>query len=170
MVMPPLKHIVDTQLSLGNISVTLQVVQIAVGTVNPNSYTTQAQVRHGSLVKKLTIQLDIVDLSQGTVDFYDWYVWFNIGGVQARANPNNLNPSVTKNQVFHQDGCLDVKTNLSATGVYVPWIHKWRIEISIPPAFQRVNENDVIELVVQGGPNTNSTSLKARVIYKEIFP
>lgn len=168
--MPPLKHIVDAQNTLANISATPQVVQIAVGTVNPNSYTTQAQVRHGSLVKKLTIQLDIIDISNGTLDYYDWYVWFNIGGVQARAAANNTNPSVTKNQIFHMDGCLTGITNATAAGVYVPWVHKWRVEINVPPAFQRINENDVIELVILGGPNSASTTTKVKVIYKEIFP
>lgn len=170
MVMPPLKHIVQAQNTLANISVTPQVIQIAVGTVNPNSYTTQAQVRHGSLVKKLTIQLDIIDTAVAGVDYFDWYVWFNIGGVQARQAPNNLNPSVTKNQVFHMDGCVNYTIQSTAVGITSAWKHSWRVEVQVPPAFQRVNENDVIELVILGGANGGYTITKANIIYKEIFP
>lgn len=170
MPIPPLKHIVEVVDTNANRSVTPLVVQIAVGTVNPNSYTTQAQCRNGSLIKKLTIQLDVVDAAVNNVGTIDWYVWFNIGGVQTRVFPNVLNASVTKNQVFHQDGALVVSNQVTAVGIVVPWVNKWRIEINVPRSLQQVNENDTIELVMGTNVGSATTSTKCRVIYKEIFP
>lgn len=171
MPIPPLKHIVETVDTSANRSVTPLVVQIAVGTVNPNSYTTQAQCRNGSLIKKLNIQLDVIDSAlSGAPGTIDWYLWFNIGGVQTRVFPNVLNASVTKNQVFHQDGALANQVQLSATGAYVPWVTKWRLEINIPRSLQQVNENDVIEFVLGTNIGAATTTTKFRCIYKEIFP
>lgn len=146
-------------------------VQLAVGTINPNSYTTQAQCRNGSKVTKLTLQLDIVDDSiVSVVDYYDWYVWFNIGGTQTRPTANAINSSTLKNQVFHIDGTVTDQIVFTAAGFGQPWKNSWRVEINIPRAWQQVNENDVIELVVLGGPNTAHSSVKVKCIYKEIFP
>lgn len=123
------------------------------------------------MVRKLTIQLDIVDDSiVSDISYYDWYVWFNIGGVQARVNPAIVNPSVTKNQIFHLDGAIADNIVFTAVGYGQPWKNSWRLELSVPPAFQRINENDVIELVIQGGPNAAHSSIKSTIIYKEIFP
>lgn len=171
MPIPPLKHIVETVDTGANRSVTPLVVQLAVGTVNPNSYTTQAQCRNGSLIKKLNIQLDVIDSGEpGSAGTIDWYVWFNIGGVQSRVFPNLTNASVTKNQIFHQEGALVQNANMTAVGAYVPWKNSWRIELNVPKSLQQVNENDVIELVLGTNINSATTSTKVRVIYKEIFP
>lgn len=171
MAIPPLKHVVDQVVTNANISAVFQVIPIAVGTINPNSYTTSTQCRNGSLVKKITLQIDAVDFTAtGQGNQLDWYIWFNIGGVQARVNPNLINGSVTKNQIFHQDGAMIAMNALTAVGVEVPWIHKWRVEINVPRSLQQINENDAIELVFSSSINAANMNLKVRAIYKEIFP
>lgn len=169
---PPLKHVVDQVVTNANISAAFQVFPICVGTINPNSYATATQCRNGSLVKKLTLQIDVVDLngSGGAPNEIDWYIWFNIGGVQARVNPNLINGSVTKNQIFHQDGAMICMNIITAVGIEVPWVHKWRVEIMIPRSLQQINENDAIEAVFSSSVNAATTSIKFRAIYKEIFP
>lgn len=171
--MPPLKHVIDNIFVGTNTSYAggaPNVTQIAIGTVNPNSYTTQQQVRNGSIIKKITVQIDLFSNSHDTVDIYDWFIWFNIGGTQARPTANLVNPSVIKNQVFHQDGALFTANQDTAIGVWLPRIASWRVEINIPRSLQQINENDVIELVQQGGANASTTNMKVKVIYKEIFP
>lgn len=165
---PPLKHVIDQQVVQANMFTT-QNFPIAQGTINPNSYTTAYQVRNGSIISQIIVELDFLDQTAG-VNFFDWYVWFNIGGTQARPNPNSVNVSVIKNQIFHQDGAL--WANISATAVgYLPiWTGKWRIVIDVPKAWRQVNENDTIEFVYITSTNTASSSLKAKIIYKEIFP
>lgn len=174
MAIPPLKHVIDGNNIAAAINTT-QVVQIAVGTVNPNSYTTQAQCRNGSLIKKLTIQLDIVSTTPSAtvanaINTIDWYVWFNIGGAQARPNPNAVNSSVLKNQIFHQDGTLVCNYIATSVGGIPVWKNSWRIEINVPKSLQQLNENDVIELCYIGSDTAASAGVKYRIIYKEIFP
>lgn len=170
---PPLKHVVDNIFVSQNSSYAggaPLVTQIAIGTVNPNSYTTQQQVRNGSLIKKLTLQVDLIDHNVNTVDIYDWFVWFNIGGNQPRPTANLVNTSPIKNQVFHQDGAMFLAEQITAAGVYMPRTASWRVEINLPRSLCQINENDVLEFVLQGGPNTTTTHMKVKVIYKEIFP
>lgn len=145
--------------------------QIAIGTINPNSYVTPQQVRNGSKITKLSLQIDYIDDSivseNSTVD---WYVWFNIGGTQARPNPAAINSSVIKNQVFHQDGTMTDALIFSNAGYGQPWKNSWRLEVNVPRSLQQINESDTIEFVIQGGPNTAHSNIKFRCIYKEIFP
>lgn len=166
---PPLKHVIDGNATSQN-AFTTQVVQIAVGTINPNSYTTPAQVRNGSLIRKITLQFDYIDQQVSALDTMDWYIWFNIGGAQARPDPVGTNPSVLKNQIFHQDGALSMQLQATAVSTYVPWVNKWRLEIAVPRAFQQVNENDTIELVYRTTQNAGVSNFKWKIIYKEIFP
>lgn len=170
MVFLPIKHVIDRTYGPINVSATPQVIAFAVGTVNPNSYSNDTQVRNGCLISKVTIELDLIDTQTNSLDFYDWYVWFNIGGVQSRPQANLVNSSTLKNQVFHQDGCLVYNAQSTASGFYIPWKNSWRIELSIPRGFQQINENDALEIVIFGGPNATSLIVKAKVIYKEIFP
>lgn len=170
MAIPPLKHIIDQQVSGANISAGNQTFILAKGVVNPNSYTTATDCRNGSIITSMSIQLDITDQALNSIDFYDWYVWFNIGGAQSQPTPNSTNISVIKNQIFHQDGSLHLNNQLTAVGVYMPRIATWRLQIQIPRSFRQLNENDQIELVIRGGPNSTGTSIKLKVIYKEIFP
>lgn len=171
--MPPLKHVIDNIFVGTNSSYAggaANVTQIAIGTINPNSYTTQQQVRNGSIIKKITLQIDLMSTNTNSIDIFDWFVWFNIGGTQPRPTANLVNPSVIKNQVFHQDGCMFTVQVTSAVGVWTPRVSSWRVEINIPRSLQQINENDVIELVQQGGANASNTHMKVKVIYKEIFP
>lgn len=169
--MPPLKHIIDNNNGLVNISSTPNVTTIAVGTINPNSYSTPSQVRNGSLIKKLTIQLDIIDANTNSIEYIDWYVWFNIGGTQARPFPDStVDTNNLRNQIFHQDGMLAYNASVTAAG-YIPiWKNSWRVELNVPASWQQLNENDKIELVIGGGANTTEIAIKVKVIYKEIFP
>lgn len=166
---PPLKHVVDDLLVNGNISAVPQVFPIAVGTVNPNSYVTPQQVRNGSIIGALTLQIDITDSQVNSLDTIDWYVWFNIGGTQPRPNPGATNASTLKNQIFHQDGCMALNTDLAA-GSFQNIAKSWRTTVLVPKMYRQLNENDVIEFVAQGGAAGAFTSIKFRCIYKEIFP
>lgn len=171
MTMPPLKHIIDNNNGLVNISSTPNVTTIAVGTINPNSYSTPSQVRNGSLVKKLTVQLDIIDTNPSSIEYIDWYLWFNIGGTQSRPFPDlTVDTSNLRNQIFHQDGTACYFGQATAASYVVPWKNSWRLEVNVPRAWQQLNENDKIELVVGGGANVAGILIKVKVIYKEIFP
>lgn len=165
---PPLKHVIDDQVLGGNFSTT-QVLTLAQGTVNPNSYTTPLQVRNGSIIRQIILQIDFQGGST-SANFMDWYVWFNIAGAQARPNPNSVNISAIKNQVFHQDGCLYALISFTAVSVVAPNINKWRVVIDIPKSFQQINENDAIELVWITSNNNAQDNIKIKAIYKEIFP
>lgn len=145
------------------------VYQIAIGTVNPNSYTVPQQVRNGSKIVKLNIEVDFVDVAI-TVGTFDAYVWFNIGGTQARPVPGAANPAVIKNQIMHQIGCLTQLFQSTAVGIASPWMHKFRLEINVPRSLQQINENDTIEFVFQTSIAAATSSVKFRCIYKEIYP
>lgn len=167
---PPIKHVIDRQSGPDNISATPKVIAFAVGTVNPNSYSNDTQCRNGSIITNAILQIDIIDQQLNSLDFIDWYVWFNIGGTQTRPQANLVNSSTLKNQVFHQDGGLFVSLQATAVGSTVPWKGSWRLPLKIPKALQQLNENDTLELVIQGGPNSSSVTTKVKIIYKEIFP
>lgn len=167
---PPIKHVIDRLDTGQNTFATPKVYPFAVGTVNPNSYSNDTQCRNGSIITKVTLQLEIADQAFNSLDGFDWYVWFNIGGTQARPQANLVNSSTLKNQVFHQDGCFILNPQATAVGSTALWKNAWRIEINIPRAFQQLNENDAMELVILGGSNQTTSSFKVKIIYKEIFP
>lgn len=169
MAIPPLKHVIDQVVMGANMS-TVQNFPIAQGTVNPNSYTTAYQVRNGSIIRTITLELDYQDGVVNASNTFDWYIWFNIGGAQARPNPNSVNISVIKNQIFHQDGALYKIGFSTGVGLYPVDTKKWRLVIQVPRSFQQVNENDTIEFVYINSNNNATADLKAKVIYKEIFP
>lgn len=167
---PPIKHIIDSFQTGQNVFATPLVIPLAIGTVNPNSYSNPTQCRNGSIITKLTVQLDFMDSQFNSLDAYDWYIWFNIGGTQARPQANLVNSSTLKNQVFHQDGFIVFNPQATAVGSTALWKNSYRLDLNIPRGLQQLNENDTIEIVILGGPNAGSLMVKAKVIYKEIFP
>lgn len=168
---PPLKHIID-QVATGQNASTVQSFDLAVGTLNPDPYTSANNVRNGSIITAMIIELDVADqgLVSGSFNF-DWYVWFNIAGAQTIVNPaGGVNISKTKNQIFHQDGSMDTRIVFTSASGFAPWVHKWRTVISIPRSYQQINDLDKIQFVYVSSNNTATLNLKLRVIYKEIFP
>lgn len=166
---PPLKHVVENTNTGANVS-TVQTFDICEGVINPNPYTTATNVRNGSLVKNISIEVDFFDYSIATI-YFDFYVWFNINGTQTVVNPaGGVNISHTKNQVFHQGGSMIANAQATAVGVYAGNPIKFRFNLAIPKSWQQVNEGDKIQFVFVSSQNSNTSSIKFRAIYKEIFP
>lgn len=163
---PPLKHIVESLIlsEAGNVT---RAIDLAVGTLNPDPYTNANNVRNGSIIRQLIVEIDAA-VAAGTINeqsALDWYVWFNIAGSQTVVSPTLLNASTTKNQVFKQDGSLIEHTQ--SGGV---WLHKWRLVIDIPRSYQQINDLDKIQFVYRWFGADSVHDLKYRFIYKEIFP
>lgn len=167
---PPLKHVVDSNRTAeaGNI---IRTIVLAVGTLNPDPYTVQTNVKNQNIITKITLQID--SGIQGNLafeeDLFDWFVWFNINGAQATPDPTGTNLSHLKNQIFHQDGQLYNKIAATATQAFFK-NGVWRIEINIPRAWQQINDGDTIEFVYKWTQASAVHDLKFRAIYKEVFP
>lgn len=148
---------------------------MAKGTVNPSNYVNITDVRNGSKIFGILLQLDFAlhgatltsDTSGSMV--YDWTVDFNINGAQTLPNPNTIGSSPLQTQVFHQDG--GIFPIGSTSGGSSPNTHVVRLFVAIPKAWSQINDNDVIALRVQKSAMTTiSLDVKIRAIYKEIFP
>lgn len=173
---PPMKHVLDDLLSIPHGTVTDQVINLAVGTVNPDPYTTNNAVKNGSIIGTMSLQLDVYldqnyDAGQ-TACLFDWYVGFNINGQQTMPNPNNVGASHVKNQIFHQDqGVLEVSAQAANVAVRPPKPLVWRVQIAIPRLYHQVNEGDVIEFhIIKSVMSTADLNVKLKCIYKEYYP
>lgn len=170
--MPPLKHVIDRTGSGVNLFTTTA-IDLAIGTLNPDPISAGGEklVRNGSIIRQMTLQLDVNDAQNTTgVNFYDWYIWFNVAGAQALADPAAVNPSLTKMQIFHQDGFMSSVGNMTSIGVVDHHVSSWRLVINIPRAYQQVNDGDKIQFVHKGGSNQAIMDYKLKVIYKEYYP
>lgn len=167
---PPMKHIIMTQQNAVNLS-TQGTYILAVGTENPDPYTNVTNVRNGSIIRQIILQIDFANTSTAdNVDAIDWYVWFNINGAQTKPSNTNPNASHLKNQIFHQDGALLPVKNWTNVGFQYAPVAKWRVVINIPRTYQQINLGDTIELVMTSQINAANMSYKITAIYKEIYP
>lgn len=171
---PPLKHVVDDLLNIPAATASVQIVTLAVGTVNPNYVVNNNNVRNGSLVTKMTLLLDISPSGGLTTDasfnmYYDWYICFNIAGAQVLPAPNSVGGSVLAPQIFKQEQGIFAFANAVQTSYPAP--HVLRIDLSIPRSYQRINDTDTIEFRIQKSVMTSQAlNIKLKCIYKEIFP
>lgn len=165
---PPLKHVNDDFISIANN--VLQTVDLAVGTLNPDPYTNQNNVKNGSIVTGLELLIDVAweTLNAGsTPDTLDWYVWFNVNGAQTNPTPGATNASHLKNQIFHEEQDMHY-VPISGNTVLMP-NKLWRAHISIPRGYQQINEGDKIQLCFKK-TLSYTCDIKIKCIYKEIFP
>lgn len=163
--MPPQKHIYQSAGFFTNFNTNGTFI-LAKGVLNPDPYTNHNNVRNGSLIKAITIQLDwAVDVSPHE-EVLEWYVWFNVGGAQTQPDPQAVGNSILKNQVFHQDGGFAAL--FSSIGAVRP--RSWRVTVMVPRSLQQINESDQIELVMKTGDNSASCAYRVCAIYKEYFP
>lgn len=166
--MPPMKHILNDSITLTNNN-TIQSLDIAVGTLNPDPYTTNNVVKAGSVVGDIHLLLDIVQEAASPTNNpqVDMYVWFNVAGAQTKPVPGNEGSSDLKNQIFWQEQAqLDHYVGTS------PWINKWRAVIKVPKWARQLNKDDKIQFVWQwtGMQASVAVDHKWKFIYKEYYP
>lgn len=171
MAQPPHKHVIDVTNS-AEAGAAVRTIQLALGVLNPDPYTNVTNVKAGSKVTMITVMLDCMQevMNSGTIDYLDWYIWFNINGAQGQPQPALVGSNHLKTQVFHQEQCLiDFYTSRTDAG----WVRNpskvFRLNISIPRSWQIVNDGDAIELVYKYAAGLNHTT-KCKAIYKEIYP
>lgn len=162
---PPMKHVIETaQLGITAAQVTQAVVQ---GVLNPDPFTNITNVKAGSIVRALIIQIDASVLSGVAGDAtFDWHVTYSINNAQSLPAPNSVGPSHLKNQVFHQDGAL-----LSSTATSPSRPAVFRALVRIPKSWQQINDGDTIYINwIFSGIAGSSYNVKLRCIYTEYFP
>lgn len=171
MPMPPLKHVVD-RVGLGVNLFTTTAIDLAIGTLNPDPIAAggENKVRAGSILTSIILQLDYDEFSNSVQALMDWYVWYNIAGVQGLADPSAVNPSLTKNQIFHQDGAMSFLDQRTSIGVIDHHMNSWRVQINIPKQYRQINDGDKIQLVIKSNINAATQSYKIKAIYKEYYP
>lgn len=174
---PPMKHVLDDIFTIAAGTVSDQVVNLAVGTLNPDPYTTNNAVRNGSKVGDIKLMLDIYSTKPYDANLaiiFDWYVGFNINGAQSMPAPNAVGNSHLKNQIFHQDqGVIPLAGAVGspADSVANNELAKWRVKIGIPTQYRQINEGDVIEFhIIKAANVTPGTVVKLKAIYTEYFP
>lgn len=168
---PPHKHIVQVYQTAQNISAAGNGVTLAVGTLNPDPYTNVTNVRNGSIIRQIHLQIDVLwQDSAAHHDSYEWYVWFNINGAQTQPDPQSTNASHLKNQIIHQDGRITSNVVFSSVGIFEPRVSRWRLVINIPRWAQQLNDGDKIELVHRNAVNAAIVDYRIVAIYKEIYP
>lgn len=166
-----MKHVVQVYATAQNLSAAGNGVTLAVGTENPDPYTNVTNVRNGSIIRQIILQIDWLKFENSQYhESYEWYVWFNINGAQTQPDPQSTNASHLKNQIFHQDGTICAVVQATAVGLLTPREHKWRVVINIPRAYQQLNVGDKIELVHRTVNATADSDYRIVAIYKEIFP
>lgn len=170
---PPLKHVVDDLLTITPATASVQTITLAKGTINPNYITNNTDIRNGSIIRSMTLQLDIsvnnpTD-ANGSID-YDWYVGFNIANAQSLPNPNSVGGSDLAPQIFHQDQGQFGMSTTAGTGV-CPASHVVRLVLKVPRSWSKFANDDQLQFRIQKSV-TNGTALlvKLRAIYYEIFP
>lgn len=175
--MPPLKHVVDDILTIPYNNTSVQTITLAKGVINPNYVSSNTDVRNGSKITKITLLIDIICANPfDSVNnvFYDWYVAFNIAGSQSLPNPNSVGGSDLLQQVFHQEqGCMQFMNTGGPTSPVIQGPQVIRLELNIPRAWQILNRDDQIQLLVQKSiMNTvgNQFNFKVKAIFKEIYP
>lgn len=171
MVQPPKKHIVDNLINIPAANTSVQILTLAVGTFNPNYVTNSNNVKAGSKIAKMLLQIDAVAYPPNDANsalIFDWFVCFNIAGAQTFAAPNSAASDTKTNQIFHQEqGILSLPTALG--GVPPPYV--MRLSIDIPKSWQILNDLDTIELHIAKNVLVSAAFFfKVKAIYKEIYP
>lgn len=185
---PPMKHILQDDIDSVDMGTTVQSIDLAVGTINPNPFVTPySQVKAGSYITKIHFVMGwTVDPSQQAVSsavrsILKWHVIFNINGTQTLPPTNDLGSSHIKNQIFrtgsaifnYQTGNFTLNTN-SQPGELRRC--EYDFVLAIPRQYQQINAGDKITLRWQfwnyaaGADPRPDKNFSGTFIYKEIFP
>lgn len=163
---PPQKHVIESNalLEASNVS---RDIDIAIGAINPDPFTNLNQVRAGSYVQAVSIQLDFaIDdaVAVGNPVLLEWFIWYNINGAQTPPTPLLIGQSHLKNQVFIADGALVSAQDARRGAVF-------RLILRIPKTYQMINDGDKITLRYKyiSGTAVNCDT-RWKFIYKEYFP
>lgn len=166
MPMPPQKHIVESD-ALGEAGNVSRDIDIVIGAINPDPFTNLNQVKAGSYVQALSVEMDYnCDTPPAAANpaVLEWFIWYNINGAQTPPTPLLVGQSHLKNQVFMQGGGLFTNADARRAASF-------RFMLRIPKAYQMINDGDKITLrykYIQGTPDNFDTRWK--FIYKEYFP
>lgn len=171
--MPPQKHVIDPG-STTVTSTTKTSLEIVKGVLNPDYSANPTNVRVGSIVTGLNIQIDVcTDIASTNANpvYFDWYICYNIDGQQTAQlpNPGSVGTSDLLGQIFHEDGALIPISGAASTGGTNARNASWRLYVAIPRGYQKIMRGDLIQLVFKFDTAIKMW-FKAKVIYKEIYP
>lgn len=172
----PVKHVLnDSQLSkAGNAQYHITLCK---GVTNADPYgAAQSEVNAGSaVVTHIEIECEAwidpstVPCTSATSDLH-YYIWFNVAGAQTRPVSYSVGTSDLKNQVFHQGmrklfGTTVAATNLVSSSEI---LRRWTISLNIPKWAQKINKDDLIELVMDfSGDAPANKNFQIQAIFKE---
>lgn len=165
---PPVKHIVQNNL-LNTASAANQTIVIAKAVLVPDPYTNNTDVKNANRVFAISYQIDWTPSQNTPVGDYlfDFYFAFNINAAQPMPVVTATGASHINNQVFHEDGAIQVVG--AVTQSCVP--HVWRGMIKIPRQWNILNDGDQIEMhYTTAGPASANHDIKYKFIYKEVYP
>lgn len=168
---PPQKHVIDSG-STTVTSTTKSTFEIVKGVLNPDYTANPSNVRVGSIVTGIMLQIDVcqdvADTNANPV-YMDWYVSYNIDSGQSLPNPGAVGSSDLMGQIFHEDGCLIPINTASASGALNSMPKSWRTYVSIPRSYSKIMRGDVIQFVFKFDTAVKMW-MKVKAIYKEIYP
>lgn len=171
MVQPPQKHVIDS----GSTSVTStakSTLEIVKGVLNPDYTANPSNVKVGSLVTGMVLQIDVVSdvpITNANPVYFDWYIGYNIDQGQTLPNPGAVGSSDLMGQVFHEDGSLIPVPSATTTSSAQNHPAVWRTYVKIPKSYRKIMRGDVIQFVFKFDTAVKMW-LKVKAIYYEVYP
>lgn len=173
--MPPQKHIIDSGIT-SNQSSAQSTVLLAKAVINPDPYTNNFEVRAGSIVGAMTIELDVTLDPQSFAAahlpvYFDWGLFYNINDQQTAPTvdaPMSSAGADMLNQLFHLDGTIingPINSPTADNNVF-----HWRTQVAVPKSWSKMLRGDTIRLLFKFSDATSKFWIKVRVIYKEYYP
>lgn len=171
--MPPQKHVIDS----GPTSFTTAAktsLELVKGVLNPDYSANPTNVRVGSIVTGMLIQIDVCP-DEGSFQanplMFDWYICYNIDGQQTAQlpNPGLVGSSDLMGQIFHEDGSIIMLPTAAQLAGQFLKLNSWRLYVHIPKGYQKLMRGDLIQLVFKTDAAIKCW-IKVKVIYKEIYP
>lgn len=171
----PIKHVLDDTV-IGEAGNAIRNIHLVQGVTAADPYNAaQSQVNAGSaIVTSILLLLEVTQdcsstVSSGLIDRFDWYVWFNIAGAQSAPDPRIVGQNDLKNQVFHQGhavigGAVTAQITLQNARMGGA---SWEVKINIPKWAQKINKDDLIDLVYIHSDAAANKFLKLKAIFME---
>lgn len=153
-------------------STTQSTFEIAKGVLNPDYSANPSNVRVGSIVKGIVIQLDVVaDTTDSNTNpvYFDWYVGYNIDSAQTVPTAGSVGSSDLMSQVFHEDGALLKFPTVAGTNGQYQNIPTWRLYVRIPKSWEKLMRGDKIFLAFKFDTAVKCW-VKIKAIYYEVYP
>lgn len=172
----PIKHILDDTVT-DEAGAVVRSIHLCQGVTGADPYAAaQSAVNAGSaIVKRIHLMLEVAVnnsiVNNAYFDRFDWYIWFNIAGAQSAPDPRTAGQYDLKNQIFHQGHALlgVAVTAASNNGSFVQAGRAtWDMIINIPTWAQKINKDDLIDLVYVHSDSAANKWLKLKAIYFEI--